>query len=64
MHVLGNVVVCLLSVVAEGCYSSAFSHRAAVTSREDASLTNLNIMIAITGGYFGQDEELATVFEA
>ena len=37
--------------------------RAGVTSREDPSLTNLNIMIAIAGGYFGQDEELAAGFD-
>lgn len=30
-------------------------------SRDDPALTNLNVLIAIAGGYFGQDEELAVL---
>ena len=37
--------------------------RAAVTSKDDPALTNLNVLIAITGGYFGQDEELSRVLD-
>ena len=58
------VAVRLASTSARADTKTHVADRAAVTSREDVSLTNLNIMIAIAGGYFGQDEELATVFEA
>ena len=37
--------------------------RAAVTSKDDPALINLNVLIAITGGYFGQDEELSRVLD-
>ena len=56
--------VCLPLRFTSSQQSMLVSSRAAVTMREDPSLTNLNIMIAIAGGYFKQDEELATVYEA
>lgn len=39
------------------------SLRAAATSAEDPSLPSLNILIAITGAFFGQDETLAGCWE-
>jgi len=63
-HGISRAAACLQHYLPQLVTMGHVNHRAAVTTREDASLTNLNIMIAITGGYFGQDEELATVFEA
>jgi Survival motor neuron (SMN) interacting protein 1 (SIP1) len=37
--------------------------RAKVTDANDPLLSNLNIIIAITGGYFGQDETMAGIWE-
>ena len=37
--------------------------RARVTDANDPLLSNLNIIIAITGGYFGQDESMAGIWE-
>lgn len=38
--------------------------RAAATSSEDPLLPSLNILIAITGAFFGQDEALAGRWES
>lgn len=37
--------------------------RAALLHARDPLLPHLNVLIAIAGGYFGQDEELATLWE-
>ncbi len=39
------------------------SQRAALASAADPALPHLNIMIVVAGAYFGQDEELATMWD-
>lgn len=40
------------------------AQRAAATGADDPLLPHLNIHIALAGAYFGQDEELAAVWDA
>lgn len=41
----------------------AAGRRAAAAGPADPALPHLNILIAIAGAYFGQDEELATMWD-